>query len=207
MTTGHLLAPLSLPARQVLWIAYGFLAGFVLSSQRWRKPGGNRLSAALPLLLLNLFAPLLFDGDTETLANFSCAIATAFISNLKASGRDAGRAAAATQDHIQNGVTLTPLPAAHPKSSALPLGPDPQLLGWIMGRGSLVSPTLSPAQFAAVYTLPITPAAGEWLQVALQCQLHPLSCLSFIAYFTWSTITKNVAARLVWWRLSAGACI
>ncbi|KAL4449360.1 hypothetical protein ABPG77_007004 [Micractinium sp. CCAP 211/92] len=118
MTTGHLLAiaPLSLPARQVLWIAYGFLAGFVLSSQRWRKPGVSRLAAALPLLLLNLLAPLLFDGDTETLANFSCAIATAFISNMK-------------------------------------------LLGWIMGRGSLVSPTLSPAQFAAVYTLPITPAA------------------------------------------------
>lgn len=116
MTTGLLLPPLSLPARQLLWIAYGFLSGFALSSQRWRTPGGSRLVAALPLLVLNLLAPLLFDGDTETLANFACAIATAFISNMK-------------------------------------------VLGWIMGRGSLVGGRLSPAQFAAVYTLPITPAA------------------------------------------------
>ncbi|KAL4448168.1 hypothetical protein ABPG75_005387 [Micractinium tetrahymenae] len=116
MTTGHLLAPLSLPARQLIWIAYGFAAGFALASQRWRSPGGSRLAAALPLLVLNLLAPLLFDGDTETLANFACAIASTFISNMK-------------------------------------------LLGWVMGRGSLVFSRLTPAQFATVYALPITPAA------------------------------------------------
>lgn len=96
MATGHLLAALSLTARQLVWIAYGFFAGFVLSSQRWRTPGGSRLAAALPLLFLNLLAPFLFDGDTETLANFSCAIATTFISNMKVRHRTTAGACTST---------------------------------------------------------------------------------------------------------------
>lgn len=171
MTTGLLLPPLSLPARQLLWIAYGFLSGFALSSQRWRTPGGSRLVAALPLLVLNLLAPLLFDGDTETLANFACAIATAFISNMKARNADAAGA-----DTSRTKPPSSPLLSLLSLQLCSLLCPPPwlQVLGWIMGRGSLVGGRLSPAQFAAVYTLPITPAAGVWLGLA-----HAVSSYQF----------------------------
>jgi len=80
---------LSLPARQVLWLLWSACGAVMLSRQRWRAPGASRLAAAAPIVAANLLVPLLFNGDEEGLANFSVAIATAFITNFKVGG--AGR--------------------------------------------------------------------------------------------------------------------
>lgn len=72
------------PQRLLLWILWGGLLGpLILALQRRRPAGSPRLLAAVPVMALNMLAPLLFDGEAEVLSCFTAAVATSMLTNLK----------------------------------------------------------------------------------------------------------------------------
>ena len=86
----HLASALSLAQRLALWQLLLLAGGMLLWSQRRLAPGALRVAVALPLLALNLAAPLLFDGEAELILNISSFIATAAVTNMKVGPRGDG---------------------------------------------------------------------------------------------------------------------
>lgn len=74
----------ALPIALQVWLVWSALIGpLLLYSQRRRRPGLPRLLATAPIIAINLSMPFLFDGESEVLTNFTVAVATSMLTNLK----------------------------------------------------------------------------------------------------------------------------
>lgn len=107
---------LSLASMQV-WLLWGSIVGPLLVwAQRGRHPGLPRLLTAAPVIAANLAIPRLFDGYSEVLTCFTVAVATAFLSNLKASWQWQGCGRRTWGARMQRWPTLPACPS-HPQLS------------------------------------------------------------------------------------------
>lgn len=155
MTIACALAALSWPERMGLWLLWAALLGPLYAwTQRHHRPGWPRAAAAAPLVRCRSVArargvcsPLMLShilGRTSlprTAAHYCPQILINLLVPLLFGGAE----------------VLTCFTVAVATSFLTNL----KLLAWIEGRGSLEHPRLNLAQWVAVASLPITPAAGQ----------------------------------------------